>query len=140
MTTIATDGKSMAGDGQSSTNGTICSLTSVKVQRMTDGGLYGACGCAGWGDRLFEWLNGPREGDPPKGEDGDGFIYLKPDGTLWQGGNDGLAVQIEAPFAMGSGMDLAIGAMDAGAAPERAVQIASARDRSTGGKITVLSI
>ncbi len=143
MTTIATDGKSMAGDGQASTQGTIVTSKSIKVVRMSgcyDGGIYAACGSAGWGDRLLAWLNAGEEGDPPKGDEADGFMYLRPDGTLWQGGNDGLAVEIEVPFALGSGMDFAIGAMGAGKTAEEAVAIAAARDPNSGGLITVLHL
>lgn len=39
------------------------------------------------------------------------------------------------PWAMGSGSDFAIGAMDAGASAREAVKIASQRDVGTGGKI-----
>lgn len=145
MTTIATDGKSMAGDGNSYCNGTLAARSSVKVHRLKDGSLFGACGSSGWGDKLQEWCDswaqgGIPAGDPPKGDDGDGFMILRPDGTLLQGGSDGLAVPIDAPFAIGSGMDYAIGAMDAGASPEEALIIASERDKSTGGKITVLHL
>ena len=140
MTTIATDGKSMAGDGKSQTRGTVCSLNSVKVHRMRDGGLFAACGSSGWGDKLQAWYEDGQSGSPPTGEDGDGFILLRLDGSIWQGGQDGLAVQIEAPFAIGSGMDLAIGAMDQGASPEQAVAIAAQRDPGTGGTITILHL
>lgn len=140
MTTIATDGKSMAGDGQTSTNGTISSTRTVKVSRMGGGGLYASCGSSGWGDKLLSWFDGGQVGDPPKGDDNDGFMFLKPDGSLWQGGCDGLAVELDLPFAMGSGMDFAIGAMEAGKSPEEAVEIAAKRDPNTGGQITVLHL
>jgi ATP-dependent protease HslVU (ClpYQ) peptidase subunit len=47
---------------------------------------------------------------------------------------------IDPPFAIGSGMDFALGAMDAGKSPAEAVEIACRRDPHSGGEVTSLSI
>lgn len=144
MTTIATDGKTMAGDGYSYVNGTRATDATVKVERLRDASLYGACGNHGDGVKHRQWLEaqigGSIVGDCPKLDDGFGFILLRTDGTILQGGSDGIGCEIDAPFAIGSGMDYALGAMDAGASPKRAIEIASGRDKSTGGVITVLEV
>lgn len=130
----------MAGDGATYTNGTRASSDTVKVHRLSNGSLFGACGSSGWCEKIRAWIDGGCDGEPAKGESADAFLLLKTDGSLWQGGEDGLSVLIEVPFAIGSGMDIAIGAMDAGASVERAIEIACDRDKASGGKITVLDL
>lgn len=140
MTTIATDGKSMAGDGQREHKGTITNMGAVKVCRLRDGSLFGRSGSVAYGDMVTEWLS--KGGPTPeyKGDGGFGALHLRTDGTLWIIGEECLPTQIEAPYAVGSGMDLAIGAMRAGASPQRAVEIAIACDPGTGGTITEVSL
>lgn len=140
MTTIATDGKSMAGDGQASASGTIVSINSRKVHRLKCGRLYGTCGDAANVQAHRRWLENGCEGDAPKLNGDFGFIILSRDGTVQQGGSDGIPVETAAPTALGSGMDLAIGAMDAGKSAAEAVAIAAGRDPNTGGVITELEL
>lgn len=48
---------------------------------------------------------------------------------------------VDGPFfAVGSGAEIAIGAMAMGASAEQAVKIAAMYDTQTGGKVTVLSL
>ncbi len=141
MTTIATDGRSMAGDGLATANRTICARQMVKVHRLSDGSLYGACGDDGDGQRHQAWVEGGCVGQPPeKMESGFGFLVLRPNGELFEGSENGILCPIDAPFAIGSGFDVAVGAMDMGADAERAIEITSQRDVWTGGKITVLHL
>jgi hypothetical protein len=142
MTTIATDGKSMAGDGISQSCGTISRLASQKVWRLRDGTLLGSVGKAAWAKQYREWYEAGCEGDPPEsGDDSSAILLLKPDGQLLMvSGDDGIQLPVETPWAIGSGMDLAIGAMEAGAKPKKAVEIAARRDPNTGGKIRSFTI
>jgi ATP-dependent protease HslVU (ClpYQ) peptidase subunit len=136
MTTIATDGKSMAGDGISIMDGTIIDTSSIKVEKLSDGSLFGACGSASDAMRLAAFLNAGGEGDWPKRSDNFGAIVVRPDGGVFTvSEHDGL-VKARAPIAMGSGGDYALGAMDAGASPAEAVGIAIRRDPRSGGLIT----
>lgn len=140
MTTIATDGRSMAGDGLSIMDGTIVATNSVKVEKLTDGSLFGACGSAADALHLVEFLNGGCIGDWPHRTDNFGAIVVRPDGSVFTcSENDGL-IKVCAPIAMGSGADYAVGAMDAGASPAEAVSIAIGRDPRSGGSISVVTI
>ncbi|MOA55862.1 hypothetical protein D3C78_1797360 [compost metagenome] len=47
---------------------------------------------------------------------------------------------MDQPYAIGSGLAYALGAMDMGADAERAVQAAAKRDTATGGRIRTLRI
>jgi len=138
MTTIATDGKSMAGDGQASSHGTITDRSKTKVSRLANGDIVGCAGTAEHRALFIQWLEG---GDRPRIKEPFEALILSSNGSLRYccekllEGNE-----TEAPTAIGSGMDFAIGAMDAGACPEKAVRIASERDPHTGGKIIVLSL
>ena len=141
MTTIACDGKSMAADGQAQAGGAICCRSMVKVFALSDGSLYGACGDSGDGERHMKWVDEGCEGAPPEKLDTDfGFLCLRPTGRLFEGGSSALLTEIEAPFAVGSGGEIALGAMDAGATAEQAVAIAASRNPHTGGKVTCLRL
>lgn len=130
----------MAGDGLCCVNGTICSFSTVKVFRLKDGSLYGACGGGAEGELHMKWIEGGCEGACPKLDSGFGFLLLRSDGRLFEGDEVGHPYQIEAPFAIGSGMDIALGAMLAGLTPDQAVEAAAKRNPHTGGKITVLTL
>lgn len=139
MTTIACDGKTMACDGQREHRGTVTNYQAVKIARLADGSLVGTAGDVGFGRAVVEWLD-KKEGDPPK-ECGDGgftCLQLKPTGELLLGGEDCRMSEIAAPFAIGSGMDLAIGAMAAGLDAATAVSVACRFDSGSGGSITVM--
>lgn len=135
MTTIATDGKSMAGDGQRQHCGTIMTDQAVKVRRLSDGRIMGTAGDVAFGMAIFEWLE--KGGDAPELEDGGSALVLSPDGEVVIIDKYCKPVPVRTPAAIGSGMDLAIGAMEAGVPPAGAVEIAARRDPGTGGKITV---
>lgn len=140
MTTIATDGKSMAGDGQREVRGTISTRNAEKVRRLSDGSVIGTAGDSACGCALIEWLEGG--GDAPKLEPESGFnaLQLTSDGKVFIYDKHCMPMPVEPPMAIGSGMDLAIGAMLAGKSAEDAVMIAVRRDPGTGGKITVLHL
>jgi ATP-dependent protease HslVU (ClpYQ) peptidase subunit len=126
----------MAGDGWGHMHGTIVEHAAVKVVKLNDGSLFGSCGGAVDRDRMVEWLNAGQPGDWPKRTEFGG-ILVRPNGDVFTcGDSDGFA-RVVAPCAVGSGMDVAIGAMDAGCDPAEAVRIAAGRDPHTGGTITV---
>lgn len=137
MTTIATDGRSMAGDGQAGRGDLITRASAVKVHRLADGSLFGGAGDAGQLIDLRAWLEGG--GARPKAKSLAAF-HLKTNGELWYYGDNESPVLSEAPNAVGTGEALAIGAMEAGATPEQAVAIAARRDINSGGAITVLHL
>ena len=138
MTTIATDGKSMAGDGLVTSNGTIFGRSFVKVVRLKDGRIAGAAGSAFYLAPFFAWLESG--GDAPElGEHFDGIV-LSPDGSCRTYDEKCRSIPEETPSAVGSGREIAIGAMMASASPMKAVTIAAERDSGTGGTIVSLTI
>jgi ATP-dependent protease HslVU (ClpYQ) peptidase subunit len=62
------------------------------------------------------------------------------DGTVivYEGG--GATLQMSQPLSLGSGADYATAAMDAGASPERAVEVAILRDVYSGGDVVTYEI
>lgn len=138
MTTIATDGRSIAADGLVTSNGTIFGTTFAKIAKLKDGRIAGSAGSAFDIEPFQAWLESG--GDFPNVEDNFDALVIYPDGSCRSFDGKGRSVPEQVPTACGSGRELAIGAMMAGASPKRAVKIASTRDCCTGGKITTLTV
>jgi ATP-dependent protease HslVU (ClpYQ) peptidase subunit len=138
MTTIATDGKSMAADGRTTAGNTVVDATTRKLHRLADGRIVGMCGNSQDGPAFLEWLRSG--GDKPKLGENFGALVLTPRGRIEKYEDSCIAIPRKPPQATGSGMDFALGALDAGATPDQAVRIAAKRDIYTGGKITTLAI
>jgi hypothetical protein len=141
MTTIATDGKSMAGDGMAKDHcETIVDMKRQKVYRLSDGRIVGGAGNSfdliAWRD----WLEAGKSADCPIVSDQFAGLILTPDGAVYWVDHKGRELPIPPPCAVGSGQDVALGAMDFGAAPGEAVAIASRRDSHTGGKVSVINL
>ncbi|HEY9250904.1 MAG TPA: hypothetical protein VIO38_17305 [Rariglobus sp.] len=135
MTTIATDGKSMAGDGLVNACQIVTGRSQRKVFRLQDGRIFGGCGKVPDVLRVRDWLNGKAD-QPTVDEDFGAIVISRHGGIEWT--DDSLCFhQVDTPAAIGSGMDLALGAMEAGCGPSAAVEIAARRDPHTGGTITV---
>lgn len=141
MTTIATDGQTMAADGLLVCGGLILSRTAVKIARKRHV-VLALTGPAGAMEALADWAECgcPPEGVPEIGED---WTVL----MAREAGKVAIAVKdapfpcaVDLPIAIGSGRAEAMAAMMAGASPRRAVEIAARLDTSTGGLITVVDI
>lgn len=141
MTTIATDGKSMAGDGQCQDQfDTITNMDHVKVVRLKDGRIVGGAGnsfdFASW----IEWLEGGKINECPiEAKQFVGLILNRDGSVLWVD-HKGREAPVPTPCAVGSGQQYALGAMHAGATPEQAVAAGIAYDVWSGGFITVESL
>lgn len=139
MTTVACDGHWMAADGLVTTAGDIiCEMKATKVARLKDNSIIGMSGTVG----ALEGLRAFLEGEKPEAEicgtwdalrlmpDGSGLYYCDKHPTM--------GVASDWPATLGTGGELALGAMLAGATPKRAVEIAVQRDVWSGGQIIVL--
>jgi hypothetical protein len=139
MTTIATDGKSMAADGRGCIHDTIAGDRGQKIYRLKDNSLFSLSGATYAADLFVEWLD---EGaDPskfPENMGEYGAIHLLTDGEAHYYNQDSKRAWrlVDCPFAVGSGREFAMGAMMAGASPAQAVRIAATRDPFTGGIVT----
>lgn len=134
MTTIATDGKTMAGDGQADIGDTIMVTNHRKVRRTDEGVIIGCAGNSVDAQRFHAWFK--EKGPKPRFKSIQ-VLVLYPSGRLEYWNEEMEPTEMQAPCAIGSGMDFAIGAMMAGADPGEAVRIATMRDPFSGGDITV---
>lgn len=133
MTTIAWDGKTLAGDRRA--GGTF--LTRVKkIWRLSDGRLFGCAGSLDEMTAVRDWL----EGEPkPKGLRDFTGILIELDGTVCRFEEKLTRTPIlERCHAVGSGAPFAITAMALGKTAREAVGIAARFDPRTGGGVDVL--
>lgn len=144
MTTIAFDGKYLAADRR------VGDGTRVKKIRVLRNGGYLAA--SGYLDDLIEvarWIDGgmrdetnPYRDVAPSDEGRNSFIYIDPRGrahTLTHPWLRPVAVANRL-VTFGSGGDIALGAMAAGASARRAVQLACRFDPRTGGGVDVVRV
>jgi hypothetical protein len=135
VTTIATDGKSMAGDGLCTGDGIIHAMDVRKVFRLSDGRIVGMCGNAYAPPLFVQWLE--HGGDPPDLSEQFEALVLHPGGRCQSFNYKCFAIDQSVPAVTGSGGPLALGAMLAGASPAEAVAIACQRNTGSGGTIVV---
>lgn len=138
MTTIACDGRMIAGDGQADDNyDTIVSTNRRKVHWIdtpTDGpSVVAWAGSAHDGEAWVQWLMGGSEAECPIQSDKFGALRLSVAGLFWVD-HKGRELLIGAPAAIGSGQDYALGAMEAGKSALDAVVIACKRDPYSSGE------
>jgi ATP-dependent protease HslVU (ClpYQ) peptidase subunit len=131
VTTIATDGHTMAADGQTTCENRAVNFTTKKIHRLKDGRIVGYCGDSGDDGLFIEWLE--KGGKKPKTNST--FIVLDPDGPPRIYFHDLTSTEITPPYSIGTGSAFALAAMDCGKSPEEAVTLASMRDIYTGGVI-----
>jgi ATP-dependent protease HslVU (ClpYQ) peptidase subunit len=136
MTTIACDGNSMAGDGMVCCGGTVHGRNFVKVRQIGDGRIVGFTGSAYDIEPFCAWLSDG--GDRPTLSEEFEALVLDPKGECRAYSDKCESIIEELPTACGSGKEFALAAMDAGAEPSEAVEIAAQRSLGTGGTITVI--
>jgi len=140
MTTIAYRNGQIAGDTLVSGGG-IHDCTAIKVARNDRGDLAGACGEAVYCHQFLEWfVSGEKFPSPDVPEGATSFVVraTNPDRVeCWE--KPGF-FSVSAPyFAVGSGRELAYGAMAFGAEAHQAVICAAKHCIHTGGEVVVLS-
>lgn len=136
MTTIAWDGQDLAADSLVSL-GSI-KYTTRKLARLKDGGILGAAGKSIEITQLVKYLNGDTSAAPkiPSVH----AIHITPERNvyLYAGGFDDSPV-LDRYVAVGSGGDIALGAMEAGKSAVQAVEIACRRDSNSGPPVESLN-
>ena len=137
MTTIATDGITMAGDGKAVNDHIVMSLETRKVFRLPDGKVIGIAGSAAKAEYLVKHYGTDTEIPESMFEDVDMVIIDGTDQVVIHEGSY-VAITLRAPVAIGSGRQLALGAMLAGQSPRASVAIAAQKDIFTGGTIRSL--
>ncbi len=136
MTTIAWDGRILAVDSQTNSGEIILSQDEDKLFRNI--GIYKAIAFTGVLQEAVvftDWVVGGMKKDSPAFEgcamciDDKGWLYV------FDGKYKGRPLIVKHQDANGSGYQIALGAMYAGANAIEAVEIACMRDVYTGGKV-----
>lgn len=134
MTTIAWDGRTLAGDTQYS----MFRGTGSKVFRLKTGALIGSCGQIQDGVAVRDWLENGCE--KPKVSEGFHAILIE-DGKLFTLEDKLVKIQYDRPFfAIGSGRDFAMAAMHLGRTAAEAIRVSHVFDPDTGPDLTELSV
>lgn len=149
MTTIAFDGITLACDSAWTLNDTFTS-SKTKLIRLPTGALYAAAGHIDDRDLVALLRDTPCSYQMPDGAALDAItsdlraLVIFPSGDVWlidTGGEYCGAMPIHSPcVAIGSGANIALGAMDAGADAKRAIEIACNRDAYTRGPVHTMTL
>lgn len=146
MTTICTDGKTIAADTLATHGDLICQGPRKKLV-CRDGRIFGWSGPTCFQSEWIDWyLAGAKPGTtlPGLGDDDDGnMLIVETDGSLkfaLLGKTNSRVSEACYPMAVGSGRDFAMGAMVHGATAEDAVRVAMKLDPYSGGDVVVVTI
>ena len=147
MTTIATTREALAGDSMVIMEAKSAHYPTVKVMRTKEG-LFGAAGDAGDCTRFLDWARAdfsekkkPKFTEEPGSEDEALLLMVDKEGIYVMSQSDPRPELVAMDFyAVGSGSKAAMGALYAGAALEKAMEIASAVDPYTRGPFTILKL
>lgn len=137
MTTIATDGVTLAADGRTTAGNEIVTDSAVKLHRLPDGSVLGESGaCTASITAIEELASAMVEDRAPKFAKGEyTLLRLKPNGKAVVYWNELTPVDVPTPYALGSGGEFARGAMAMGASAAEAVRIATKLDSKSGGRV-----
>lgn len=134
MTVIAFRDGLMSADSLMSSGGTRAGWVR-KVAKGKGGHLGGVAGEAGAGLKFLQWVEKGAKGKMPGGDIS--AIFVKPDGSVFLIDKTAILIPSDAPFyATGTGGDLALGVMAAGAEADEAVLAAIKFDVHCGGAVT----
>lgn len=137
MTTICTDGETIAADmlvtGNGLTHGTVS-----KLAKAQDGSIIGIAGSPFDLYSFVEWYEGDRNQPWSAAEDTE-ILVLSPGGVIQCFNHLGRSFVCTAPQAIGSGAGVAYGALAVGASPKQAIEAASKYDYRTSGGVESMS-
>ena len=141
MTVIATDGVTIAADGQAHRGARITNKDIAKIH-LRHGRIYALSGTTTMTEAVIAWHHAgadPAKVPPPvKGEWG--LLVIDEKGR-WYFDNDlPYADTVELPFALGCGRDWGVAAMKLGKTPKEAVEFAIDNDIYCGGEIVEYDI
>jgi hypothetical protein len=145
MTTIAWDGKTLAGDRKRNVRNTPVPATKVfrlpepvTVGNLPRVAMFGCAGDSSEAVAVADWLL--RNAEKPMAKDID-ILAVDAYGKCHFAANNLVFYPIELQhWAVGSGADYAMGAMARGASAHEAVQVASLYDNGTGLGVDVLAL
>lgn len=141
MTTVAYKNGVLAADRRITSQSDVTTDRFRKIGKTRDGWLYAWAGEVAAAQRWVEWvLAEEKEHNAPKGNYNG--LLVSPRGWLeeYECGRPIVYPRSMKVHALGSGRKAAMGAMLAGASPERAIKIAASLDSSTGGGVDVVKL
>lgn len=122
----------------------VASTSKIFTAETPDGDRYAVCsvGNMGHDQSIVEWVErGFQDPLPSMDENSSGIVIRASDGRVTKVYNHGISGDAKAPFyAWGSGFELALGAMAAGAGAVEAVEIACRFDIHSGGPVEEVSL
>lgn len=140
MTTIAYDGKTIAYDSRSTSNGRI-GTDNLNKKHTKNGVVFFLAGTVGDEESIAElWESEETESEL------DFHAFVVDNGSVWVFGGDSdedvfrFRVERYERYAIGSGAAHAITAMDCGLSAKEAVKMAAKRDTFTGGRIRTYTV
>ena len=142
MTTIAYKDGIIAYDSQASRGDTIVNISYKKTVQVSGYHFF----FAGSVNRVEDLVNMFFTGEKAEKFDATSAFVVTPEGDVLltgfdpDGAVDYDGVDPAEVYAIGSGSQFAIGAMDAGKTAQEAVKVAAARDVYTGGKIRTFKV
>jgi hypothetical protein len=143
MTVICWDGASVAADSLEC-YGSCRAAKPVQKLRERGGYIFACTGTGAMFEPLIEWyLQGfKKDMIPPSGDSHkDTKLLVFKDGKAWVISPDlPHHAELHAPDAWGIAADMAIGAMEAGASAQQAVEICIKREVYVGGPVQVIDL
>lgn len=143
MTVICWDGSTVAADGLYSYD-TLRASASLPKLRRRGGFVFALTGTAALYDPMVEWFLGDRDPDklPKVGSDHMDTRLLVFNGGTCESYKPNLPYPEPcfAPDTWGICAEYAIGCMDAGADPARAVELSIARCKELGGPVQIIDL
>lgn len=149
MTVIVWDGKTLAADRQATENGVLHTITKIRkiTKGKNKGWLIGNAGVAASGALLMDWFEA---GADPKNfpyeyQKTDGLhaalVAISPEGKIHKFEHLPIPIVFEDGFyAMGSGKDMAIGALAMGADAVGAVEVVCTYESECGVGIDAIKL
>ena len=137
MTTIVCTRAGMVADRRISSDVIFLS----KKLFLINGSIYGICGDIEQAIKFLDWRRNPDQ-KPQFAEISDiEILELTPDARMLRWSSELVGVEIDNDYyAIGSGAQLALGALSMGATPQQAIRIASKWDTSTGTEIQTMKL
>jgi len=142
MSTIATDGITIAGDGLGATDGGIIMARSLRKIEGYPGRIYAFAGMTRSMRPVIDWhRNGAiAEKYPVKPDDESATLLVLTAKSAILYSDSPLGELCEFPMAIGNGKSIAMAALLLGHSPREAIELASRLDVWTGGEIQVVRL
>lgn len=111
-----------------------------KIAKAPNGAIGGAAGDLKGVRKFLDWIQAGATGVPPVSSKAEGYVIFTSERLFSWDGVPTLT-EVFAPFlAVGSGWEVALGALAMGADARRAVEIAAQFDANSGGGIDILTL